>query len=61
MRLRLLPLLLLVTALAPVQAAAPARPNLVVFLIDDLGVMDSSVPFLTDAAGRPQRHPLNEF
>jgi hypothetical protein len=32
-----------------------------VFLIDDLGVMDSSVPFLTDAAGRPQRHPLNEF
>ncbi len=47
-------------------AAAPAapaeqRPNLVVFLIDDLGVMDTSVPFLTDAEGRPQKHPLNEF
>ena len=58
---RLLPLLLLLAALAPLHAAAPARPNLVVFLIDDMGVMDSSVPFLTDANGRPQRHPLNEF
>jgi arylsulfatase A-like enzyme len=59
---RLTPFLLLLLApLAPLPAAAPARPNLVVFLIDDMGVMDSSVPFLTDAAGRPQRHPLNEF
>jgi len=59
---RLIPsLLLLLAPLAPLPAAAPARPNLVVFLIDDMGVMDSSVPFLTDAAGRPQRHPLNEF
>ncbi|MBL8854647.1 MAG: sulfatase [Planctomycetaceae bacterium] len=37
------------------------RPNVVVFLVDDLGVMDSSVPFLTDANGKPQRYPLNDF
>ncbi len=43
-------------------AAEPAsRPNIVVMLIDDMGVMDTSVPFLTDAAGRPERFPLNDF
>ncbi len=41
--------------------AASAPPNIVVFLIDDMGVMDTSLPFLTDAAGRPQKHPLNEY
>ncbi len=30
-------------------------------LIDDMGVMDTSVPFLTDAAGKPHKHPLNEY
>jgi arylsulfatase A-like enzyme len=40
---------------------ASARPNIVVMLVDDMGVMDTSVPFLTDAAGRPQRYPLNDF
>lgn len=37
------------------------RPNIVVFLVDDMGVMDTSVPFLTDATGQPIRYPLNEF
>lgn len=37
------------------------KPNLVVFLVDDMGVMDTSVPFLTDATGTPQRFPLNDF
>jgi arylsulfatase A-like enzyme len=36
-------------------------PNIIVILVDDLGVMDSSVPFLTDADGRVQRYPLNDF
>lgn len=36
-------------------------PNIVVFLVDDMGIMDTSVPFLTDAQGRRQRYPLNEF
>lgn len=41
--------------------AQNSRPNIVVFLVDDLGVMDTSVPFLLDSAGQPQRYPLNEF
>jgi arylsulfatase A-like enzyme len=36
-------------------------PNIVVFLVDDMGVMDTSVPFLTDEAGRPKRYPLNDY
>jgi arylsulfatase A-like enzyme len=38
-----------------------APPNIVVFLIDDMGVMDTSLPFLTDGEGKPRRYPLNEF
>ena len=26
-----------------------------------MGVMDTSVPFLTDAEGQPKRYPLNDF
>ena len=36
-------------------------PNVVVFLVDDMGVMDTSVPFLTDAQGNPKRYPLNDY
>lgn len=44
------------------EPAVPApRPNIVVMIVDDMGMMDTSVPFLTDAAGRPVRYPLNEF
>ncbi len=37
------------------------RPNIVVMLVDDLGVMDSSVPFITDREGNLKRQPLNDF
>lgn len=37
------------------------RPNIIVFLVDDMGVMDSSVPFLTQRNGVPEVHPLNRF
>lgn len=41
---------------------APAKqPNIVVFLVDDMGVMDTSVPFLTDDNGQAQRYPLNDY
>jgi len=32
-----------------------------VFLVDDMGVMDTSVPFLTDTTGQPKRYPLNDY
>jgi len=59
--------LLIVAALPVVLAVLTAslrgaeRPNIVIFLVDDMGVMDTSVPFLTDAAGRPKRYPLNDY
>lgn len=55
--------LALVVSVGSVSAfsADQSDPNIVVFLVDDMGVMDTSVPFLTDEAGRPKRYPLNEY
>ena len=41
--------------------SAADKPNIIVFLVDDMGVMDTSLPFLTDESGKPKRYPLNEF
>ena len=41
--------------------AEAQKPNLVVFLVDDMGVMDTSLAFLTDGEGKPKRYPLNDF
>ncbi len=51
---------LAVLALAAFAGAAD-RPNIMVFLVDDMGVMDTSVAFLTDDQGMPKRYPLNDF
>ena len=40
---------------------AEERPNIVVFLVDDMGLMDTSVPFITDVNGEPKAYPLNEW
>ena len=42
-------------------AMAQDRPNIILFLVDDMGVMDTSVPFLTNAKGEVQTHPLNQW
>ncbi len=55
----LLSLIAMLFLLAPARAAD--LPNLVIMLVDDMGVMDTSVPFLTDEAVRPKRYPLNEL
>lgn len=45
----------------PAAQESSALPNIVVFLVDDMGVMDTSVPFLTDEAGKAKRYPLNDY
>jgi arylsulfatase A-like enzyme len=37
------------------------KPNIILFLVDDMGLMDTSVPMLVDKEGKPQKHHLNEF
>ena len=37
------------------------KPNIVIFLVDDMGVMDTSVPMLTDEHGKPKRYPWNDW
>lgn len=37
------------------------KPNIIIFLVDDMGLMDTSVPFLTDESGNPKPYPLNSF
>lgn len=54
---RLLPIL----AAVSVSLCAAPPPNIVIMLVDDMGVMDTSLPFLTDAEGRPKRYPLNDY
>ena len=50
-----------VLAAVHVAAAAPKKLNVLLFLVDDMGLMDTSAPMLTDEKGKPQRHPLNDW
>ncbi len=54
-------LTLLIAASAFAGTTVPDRPNIIVFLVDDMGLMDTSVPMLTDEAGNPKRYPLNDW
>lgn len=40
-------------------AAAEEKPNLIIFLVDDMGWQDTSLPFLHDAKGKPVTTELN--
>lgn len=42
-------------------AFAQEKPNIIVFLVDDMGLMDTSLPFITDGQGQPVRQPLNDW
>ena len=42
-------------------AREKGKPNIMIFLVDDMGVMDTSVPFLKDESGKPVRYPLNHY
>lgn len=64
MKTALLPILgtLATLAFQPLElSAAGAPPNIVVMLVDDMGIMDTSLPFLPGADGKPKKYPLNEF
>jgi arylsulfatase A-like enzyme len=37
------------------------RPNIVLFLVDDMGVHDTSVPFLLNSSGQPASYGFNSF
>lgn len=41
--------------------AQPSQPNIIIFIVDDMGLMDTSVPMLTDDQGNPKTYPLNEL
>lgn len=41
--------------------SAASQPNIIIMLVDDMGVMDTSLPFLTDGEGKAKRYPLNDF
>jgi len=47
--------------LSVAKSTPTTKPNIVIFLVDDMGLMDTSVPMLTDAAGKPKRYPLNDW
>ncbi len=36
-------------------------PNIILFLVDDMGLMDTSVPFMTNMNGNLVKYPLNDF
>lgn len=54
-------LLNLFLATSAVAVSNPDRPNIIVFLVDDMGLMDTSVPFASDSEGNPQAYPLNTW
>jgi arylsulfatase A-like enzyme len=38
-----------------------SKPNVMIVLVDDMGLMDTSVPFLIDKDGAAVEHPLNRW
>lgn len=44
-----------------VPEADTSKPNIMIVLVDDMGLMDTSVPFLIDADGVAVPHPLNQW
>lgn len=56
----MIPVLTVFAAIQGVAQDAPARPNIILFLVDDMGWQDTSVPFLYDSGGRPEPTFLNK-
>ncbi|WP_339838930.1 sulfatase-like hydrolase/transferase [uncultured Maribacter sp.] len=43
------------------QAEENTPPNIIIFLVDDMGLMDTSVPFLTDTNGKSVKYRSNDY
>lgn len=50
-----------VALLSPALLSAAERPNILLFLVDDMGLMDTSQPFLADKNGKLVKTRLNKF
>lgn len=53
--------IILSVMLLPLFGMAQDKPNIIIFLVDDMGLMDTSVLMLTDENGNPKRYPLNDW
>lgn len=49
------------TALYSQESNTEKPPNIIIFLVDDMGLMDTSVPFIVDTDGNPVKYPLNDY
>ena len=49
------------SAISSLTCMAQDKPNIIVFLVDDMGLMDTSLPFDVDREGNPVRNPLNDW
>ncbi|MFM7518503.1 MAG: sulfatase [Pirellula sp.] len=52
---------MLLVGVDSVMGQGGTRPNIMIVLVDDMGVMDTSVPFLLDEQGKAIEHPLNRW
>ena len=55
----LLLLFCVTSCISPTKKNTP--PNIIIFLVDDMGLMDTSVPFLTDMDGNVVKYELNDY
>ena len=49
--------LCLSSSLLCLNLSSKQKPNIILFLVDDMGLMDTSVPMLADKEGKPQKTP----
>ncbi|MFM7932529.1 MAG: N-acetylgalactosamine-6-sulfatase, partial [Pirellula sp.] len=52
---------MLLVGVDSVMGQGGTRPNVMIVLVDDMGVMDTSVSFLLDEQGKAIEHPLNRW
>ena len=50
-----------VVTVTAVSVSAAVKPNIILFLVDDMGLMDTSVPFIAGPDGNPRKHALNDW